>query len=855
MADLKTTALPEATTLADTDILYAVDNVATSATSKKITVANAKTVMKTGLVASDVVIPNGVGSPSFNDVQDFLQETRSAGRITGGVVSAHAGPNGTVDISEMEGMIFTTNALGGNYIFFKQAAATTGLALTDLSVNWIYFDWNGGTPRYLATTDRSTIHEYDQFTVGRVWRSGNNVEVQPTGHSIYDKDRRVHNRLILKYGNMDRASGAVISQHATALRIQSDIGNWYVANTPFITNPKDKFYTWYKTGGGAWTKSAELTLFSDVFDSGTSTLFTSFQNGTSIGTLTNNNHYGVYWMYMCPDGDLYCVMGSSSYSNIGNAQAATIPASLPPYCVNYAKIVGKVICKKSAAALYSVESAFAIAFSGSSSVDHASTTNLGWTSSGHTGTAAVVAGFGAGGVASEFAIDTDLSSVSANDDTVPSAKATKSYADGKVEDNITDGHTTIAPSGNSVYDALALKSTIASPTFTTQIITPVIAGSASTTNSLTIRANTEDLTTGQVNITSSLEASSTTAAALTTAGGLGVAKRLWTTDLTSTNLPTLGGTALTTTVAKLNYLTSITGFSGTTSGKVAGDTAPTFVTSITTPSVLATANDSGALGASGTAFSDLFLASGGVINWVAGNATLTHSTGLLTSNVPLSLGTSNALTCGSIELGAAADTTITRSGAGAIQVEGVQVLLSGAALGTPASGTLTSCTGLPIAGLVASTSTAIGVGSIELGHASDCTIARVGAGQISVEAVVVPTISSTNTLTNKRITKRVVTTTDDSTAVIDVDVTDVYELSAVANATTISTTGTPTDGQQIMIRLKDAGGAKGLTWDGVFVAIGVTLPTTTVAGKWHYIGVQYNTAGGKWHAIAVGVQA
>ena len=59
-------------------------------------------------------------------------------------------------------------------------------------------------------------------------------------------------------------------------------------------------------------------------------------------------------------------------------------------------------------------------------------------------------------------------------------------------------------------------------------------------------------------------------------------------------------------------------------------TAPTFVTSITTPSVLATANDSGALGASGTAFSDLFLASGAVINFAAGNMTITHGTGVLT---------------------------------------------------------------------------------------------------------------------------------------------------------------------------------------------------------------------------------
>lgn len=89
-------------------------------------------------------------------------------------------------------------------------------------------------------------------------------------------------------------------------------------------------------------------------------------------------------------------------------------------------------------------------------------------------------------------------------------------------------------------------------------------------------------------------------------------------------------------------------------------------------------------------------------------------------------------------------------------------------LGTPSSGTLTNCTGLPIAGLVASTATAIGVGSIELGHASDTTIARVSAGVISVEGVTVPTISSTSTLTNKTLTSPVINTGISGTAVITV---------------------------------------------------------------------------------------
>ncbi len=66
------------------------------------------------------------------------------------------------------------------------------------------------------------------------------------------------------------------------------------------------------------------------------------------------------------------------------------------------------------------------------------------------------------------------------------------------------------------------------------------------------------------------------------------------------------------------------------------------------------------------------------------------------------------------------------SGSGAL-------LFADGALGTPSSGTLTNATGLPIAGLVSSTLTALGVGSLELGHASDTTITRVSAGVIAVE--------------------------------------------------------------------------------------------------------------------------
>lgn len=53
--------------------------------------------------------------------------------------------------------------------------------------------------------------------------------------------------------------------------------------------------------------------------------------------------------------------------------------------------------------------------------------------------------------------------------------------------------------------------------------------------------------------------------------------------------------------------------------------------------------------------------------------------------------------------------------------------------GTPSSMTLTNATGLPISGLVSSTSTALGVGSLELGNATDTTLARSSAGNMTIE--------------------------------------------------------------------------------------------------------------------------
>lgn len=295
-------------------------------------------------------------------------------------------------------------------------------------------------------------------------------------------------------------------------------------------------------------------------------------------------------------------------------------------------------------------------------------------------------------------------------------------------------------------------------------------------------------------------------AATTTLVGTDTTDTLTNKTLTSPKLNE--NVVVTTTATKLNYLTSATGTTGTASTNVVFSTSPVLTTpNIGTPSA----------------------------------GTLTSCTGLPVSTGISGLGTGIA-TALAVNTGSA----------------GAPVLFNGA-LGTPSSGTLTNCTSLPVAGITASTSTALGVGSIELGHASDTSIARVSAGVISVEGVTVPTISSTSTLTNKRINPRLVTaasyTTDTGTS-LNVSTCDQFEVTAQAGALLFnSPSGTPLGGQKLMIRIKDNGTARALTWNAIFRAMGTALPSTTVLSKTLYLGLIYNATDSKWDLVASAQEA
>jgi hypothetical protein len=127
------------------------------------------------------------------------------------------------------------------------------------------------------------------------------------------------------------------------------------------------------------------------------------------------------------------------------------------------------------------------------------------------------------------------------------------------------------------------------------------------------------------------------------------------------------------------------------------------------------------------------------------------------------------------------------------------------------------------------------------------------------ENMTVAGLSQTQTFTNKRVTPRIGTVADAATITPTGDDSDQYNVTALAQAATIAApSGTPTNGQRLVLRIKDNGTGRVLTWttsSGAYRAIGTTLPITTIANKTVYVGCIYNEADTFWDVVAVAQQA
>lgn len=114
--------------------------------------------------------------------------------------------------------------------------------------------------------------------------------------------------------------------------------------------------------------------------------------------------------------------------------------------------------------------------------------------------------------------------------------------------------------------------------------------------------------------------------------------------------------------------------------------------------------------------------------------------------------------------------------------------------------------------------------------------------------------TTTDKLTNKAIVSRTAALTDAATITPNCDTTDIATVTIAGNRTFANPTGTPGDGQKLLLRVtQDATGSRTLAF-GTSYKFGTDIPSitlSTTAGATDYIGFVYNLATTHWDVVVV----
>jgi hypothetical protein len=104
-------------------------------------------------------------------------------------------------------------------------------------------------------------------------------------------------------------------------------------------------------------------------------------------------------------------------------------------------------------------------------------------------------------------------------------------------------------------------------------------------------------------------------------------------------------------------------------------------------------------------------------------------------------------------------------------------------------------------------------------------------------------------LKNKRIRQRTRSAVSASSLVPDLNRTDHYFYTSLGSGLTIGVPiGNPHDGDRLVFRIRDKGTSQVLSWNGVFRG---AMPSSTTAGKTHFLEFRYNVAENKWDCVTV----
>jgi len=316
--------------------------------------------------ASDVGV-SVLGTPTYTNLQEYLNNTLSAGFISGGILSDNL--DETVAITAGTGFIKTTDSPIGTTLSFDWSADAS-IALTDDALNYIYVDYNAGTPIIGATIDFTSLDQHTQFVVGMVAKRGTEIELlQSSGVKLSDFAINSWHRL--EHRGIERLSGAQIAE--TGIRkLTVTSGIYYKNFNEFINSAidtsqsaPDTFRNVFRDGIGGWTYQTGQTTFTNSL----------YDDNDGTPSDVGGGKYAVLWVYQCLEGDIYIQYGQSGTYNLSQAQASEVPTP-PNYLASFAYLIGKIIILKNSTNATEINNSNGHLFVPTTPADHSELTAL-----------------------------------------------------------------------------------------------------------------------------------------------------------------------------------------------------------------------------------------------------------------------------------------------------------------------------------------------------------------------------------------------------------------------------------------------------------------------------------------------
>jgi hypothetical protein len=244
----------------------------------------------------------------------------------------------------------------GSGLVQRYAVSGNTFKPTNNANNYVVVNYNGGSPVLQNITDPSTIDDKTIIRVGYVYRIDTTIDyisMDESAKAMINKNTAIN---IHTYG-FQRETGFMISESPTRLiNITGGVyryGDIEVVMPPFNTGASGNVLREWVYDGTTYNPTI-VTQYNN----------TEYQGATGKVT-SSNNRYIVLWVFRKtstsdPLGSAVAgyILGTADYNKLSDANAAGLPANVPPIFSTFGMLVGKIVILYNASSATSITSPF-----------------------------------------------------------------------------------------------------------------------------------------------------------------------------------------------------------------------------------------------------------------------------------------------------------------------------------------------------------------------------------------------------------------------------------------------------------------------------------------------------------------